>query len=84
MHAWRGVACTLLVGMALSCARMRPLTDPLRKPALPAPLPPPPRFARRFADRAKTNADAMQRMAGQLAAAAMGRLPPESDGDEGY
>jgi len=38
-------------------------------------------FAKRFADRARTNADTMQRMAGQLAAAAMGRLPPE--GDEG-
>jgi hypothetical protein len=34
-------------------------------------------FARRFAERAQINADAMQRTALQLAAAFMGRLPPE-------
>ncbi|GBF92893.1 hypothetical protein Rsub_05729 [Raphidocelis subcapitata] len=36
-------------------------------------------FAKRCADRARTNVDAMQRTAGQLAAAAMGRLPSEED-----
>lgn len=36
-------------------------------------------FAKRFLDRANTNLDAMQHMAAQLAAAAMGRSMPEED-----